>query len=66
MERAGCHFEIEDRHQPFNLTPAAKMDMVSKIAACLCPFSSFQPGGIAKTGDQGLRLAHIAGVYVKR
>ena len=66
MKRAGCHFEIEDHHEPFDLPPAAKMDMVSEIAACLCSFSSFQSGGIAKTGDQGLRLAHIAGVYVKR
>lgn len=66
MERAGCHFEIEDSHQPFDLPPTAKMDMVSDIAACFCPLGSFQPGGIAKTGDQGLCLAHIAGVYVKR
>lgn len=51
--------------QSFNLTPAAILDVVTDVAACLGTFRRLHASLAAEMHNQILRLGHVTRFYIK-
>jgi hypothetical protein len=66
VNRPQRRFDAEHDDQPLDLTPAAKVEVIADIAACLCPVGGLQPCSLAELVDQRFGFDNIAWFDIKR